>query len=333
MSLRIRKQYPEFDINEFTEERTITVDNAVSEVRDFDWDTENAKSAKIIEQHADPLIRLINDRKEILDIYRGDKEKYNIEYRTSSLIPRTSAALVQGYNSAFELVKVFSSGDKRLLVRKLKTMEYYYKTLLIVDILRLITEKPIARTNRNIQSEEYTYDFKLITLLNKLTFSLCFLFMAPIIWGFLLKDKPFNLMAFLGMQFLMTLFALPGFIIAFNYWRKNGKWKVLFKKRDNIFIILTPEKREIFNKQDFTKRIRTENSSNAPWSSFEYTTIVMNDGRQIHLSNILIPNSDIDKFFGRIEETTEKKGFQIIQDKKITTANNSLLQAGGIVGH
>jgi hypothetical protein len=60
MSLRIRKQYPEFEINEFTDERVITVDNAIAEFKDFDWDTENAKSAKIIEQHADPSIRLIN---------------------------------------------------------------------------------------------------------------------------------------------------------------------------------------------------------------------------------------------------------------------------------
>jgi hypothetical protein len=146
--------------------------------------------------------------------------------------------------------------------------------------------------------------------------------MAPIIWAFVGKDKPFNLIAFLGMQFLMTLCALPGFIISFNYWRKNGKWKVLFRKRDNKFIILTPEKQEVFDKLDFTNRIRTENNSNAPWNSFEYTTIVNNDGRQIHLSNILISNSDMDKLFGRIEETTEKKVFQIIRDKKITTANS-----------
>jgi predicted restriction endonuclease len=150
--------------------------------------------------------------------------------------------------------------------------------------------------------------------------------MTPIIWAFVGQDKPFNLMAFLGMQSLMTLFALPGFIIAFNYWRKNGKWKVMFSKRDNNFIILTPEKREVFDKLDFTDRIRTENNSNAPWNSFEYTTIVNNEGRQIHLSNILISSSDMDKLFGRIEETTEKKGFQIIRDKKITTANKMLLQ-------
>jgi hypothetical protein len=302
------------------------VDNAIAEFKDFDWDTENAKSAKIIEQHADPSIRLINSRKEVLDIYRGDIEKYTIEFRTSSLIPRTSATLVQGTNSVIELLKVFASGDKRLLVRKLKTMEYYYKSLLVVDIFRLLTEKQITRTSRDIQSEEYTYNFKFITLLNKLTWSLCFSFMTPIIWAFVGQDKPFNLMAFLGMQSLMTLFALPGFIIAFNYWRKNGKWKVMFSKRDNNFIILTPEKREVFDKLDFTDRIRTENNSNAPWNSFEYTTIVNNEGRQIHLSNILISSSDMDKLFGRIEETTEKKGFQIIRDKKITTANKMLLQ-------
>lgn len=322
MSLRIRKQYPEFDLNEFTEERVITLEDAIVEFGDFDWDTENAKSLNIIEQHADPSIRLTNKRKEVFDIYRGDVEKYAIEFRTSSIIPRSITTVVHGRNSVIELLKIFESSDKLLLVKKLKTTEYYHKTLLVVDIFSLLTEKPITRSNLEIKSEEYIYDFKFMSLINKLTWSFLFFFMAPIIWIFVGVDKPLNLKTFIVVQLLMTLFAAPGFAIVFNYWKNNGNWKVLFRKRDNNFIILSPDKKEIFDKLDFTHRIRTENNSNAPWSSFEYTTIVKNDGKQIHFSNLLIPYSDIDKLFGRLEETTEKKVVQIIRNKKITPADN-----------
>lgn len=316
MNLRIRKQFPEFELYEFSEERVISVETAISEFKDFDWDTENAKSADIIEEHAVPSIRLINERKDVFDICRGDKEKYTITFKNNGLIPRRSMTDVNGDNSVILLLKIFAVGDSQLLIKKLKTMEYHYKSSLIVDILTAFIEKQITRTNRNIQHEEYTYEFKFLPLLYKLTWSIGFFIMNPIIWVFVGSDKPFNLIGFSVMQIIFTLIALPGFLIAFNYWKNNGQWKVLFRKRDNNFIILTPQKKEVFDKRDFIKRIRTENNTNGPWSSFEYNTIVKNDGQLIHLSNILISNSKIDKLFGSLEETPEKKVFPIIRDKK-----------------
>ena len=68
----------------------------------------------------------------------------------------------------------------------------------------------------------------------------------------------------------------------------------------------------MFDKTDFVKRIRILNDTNAPWGTFECTTLIGNNGRQIHFSNLLISTTDIEKLFGRLEETLEKKFLPVI---------------------
>jgi len=137
-----------------------------------------------------------------------------------------------------------------------------------------------------------------------------------IVWGIAqTNNKPFNWSAFLGIQAFCTVFAIPAIIITINHLKKNGDWKVHFRKGDNIFFIVSSSGKEMFDKTDFIKRIRIENNSNAPWNGYEFTTLINNDGRQIHLSNLLIPSTDIEKLFGRLDETTEKRFLQIIKDR------------------
>jgi len=326
MSLIFKKQYPEFEENEFTESEELTFEQTIIQVKEYDWDTENSKSEKIIEEHAEPSIRLKNNQNQILDIFRGDEEKYTLIYASGAIVPRSSTSFVSGLGSLIEIIKLFENSDKDLLIKRLKAAEYYYRTPFILDLIRRFIRGEKVRYSRETITEDYSYRIKLTTVLNKLTWSFLFFLMAPVIWLFSGNDRPFDLSAFLWVQILSSVWGIPDCVLTWNYLKKNGGWTLYFRKRENTFILVTSKSKEIFDKKDFTIRIKTENKSNAPWNSFEYTTLVKNDGRQIHLSNLLIKSSEIDKLFGRLEEKTESKGFQIIRDKEVTAANNVYAQ-------
>ncbi|MBS1508143.1 MAG: hypothetical protein JSS79_16000 [Bacteroidetes bacterium] len=317
MSLKVREQFPEFEVDEFTEEKELTLDETINALKEFNWTEEYSKSVKIIEQHAEPSIWLKNQCGDKLSIYWAENNKFAIYF--SPKMRRSSTSIVNGLDQVDAVVKLFDRGERHLLLNRLRTSEYHHKTHWFLDLIQFFIHKNKTRTSREIVKEEFVYQMKNLSIIKKLTFSLLFFLMPSTIWvySYLVNNKPFNLTAFLGIQTFMTLMATPGIIIAINHWRKNGRWNVYFRKGDNKFIIVSPTGKEIFDKVDFTKRSTTVNDSHAPWNSFEYTTLIKNTGEQIHFSNLLIPTSDFDKLFGRIEETRCKSGFQIIKDKKI----------------
>lgn len=317
MSLIFKKQYPEFEENEYTENEEVTFEQAIIQLKDYDWDTENSKSEKIIEEHAEPSIRLKNSQNQILDIFRGDKEKYTLIYTSGTIVPRSRTSFVSGLESLNEIIKLFENSEKDQLIKRLKVGKYYHRTPFILDLIRRFIEDEKVRYSRETITEDYSYRIKLTSVLNKLTWSFLFFLMAPVIWLFAGNDRQFDLSTFLWVQILSSVWGIPGCILTWNYLKMNGGWTLYFRKRDNTFILVTSKSKEIFDKKDFTIRIKTENNSHAPWNSFEYTTLVKNDGRQIHLSNLLIKSSEIDNLFGRLEEKTESNGFQLIKDKEV----------------
>jgi len=319
MSLKIKKQFPEFDINEYTNEKELTIDEVITEINTFDWTNESLKSSKIIEEHAEPSIWLRSDLDDTLSICWTDNNKFTIYYSVNKLFKRSCTSIVNGQEQVIELVKLFNNQERHLLLSRLEASEYHLKTLWLLDIMSLFTPKAKTRTSREVIQENYTYEIKYLTILKKLTFSIVFLLLPVIVWVVPSStgSKPFNWTAFMPFQGFCTLFALPAIIITINHFKRNGDWKVYFRKGDNTFFIISATGKQMFDKGEFVKRIITTNESNAPWSNYEYTTLVKNNGQQLHFSNLLLPSSDIDKLFGRIEEIREKSGFQIIKNKKI----------------
>ncbi|NBP67312.1 MAG: hypothetical protein EBU52_01070 [Cytophagia bacterium] len=246
MSLIIKKQYPEFEENEFTESEEVTFEQAIIQVKEYDWDTENSKSEKIIEEHAEPSIRLKNSQNQILDIFRGNEEKYTLIYTSGVIIPRSSTSLLSGFNSLIEIIKLFENADNDLLIKRLKAAEYYHRTPIILDLIMRFVSNEKVRYSRETITEDYSYRIKLIAVLNKLTWSFLFFLMAPVIWLFSGNDRPFDLSAFLWVQILSSLWGIPGCILTWNYLKMNGGWSLHFRKRENAFILVTSKSKEIF---------------------------------------------------------------------------------------
>ncbi len=318
MSLKVREQFPEFEINEFTAERELTLEDTLNAIKQFNWEEEYVKSSKIVEEHAEPSICLTNHLGDKLSMYWAEDGKFAVFYAPKKWTVRSNASIVKGFDQLFSLVKLFNKAERKLLLENLKTSEYHHQTPWIFDVIEFFFAKGKTRASREMVKEEYVYEIRKSTILKKLLFSILFIVMTPVIWiyGSVMDNTPFKLIPFLILQAFTSLIALPGILIAVNHWRKNGQWKVYFRKGENIFFIVSPAGKEQLDKGDFTKRLTTVNDSNAPWNDFEYTTLIKKNGEQIHFSNLLIPTSEMDKLFGRLEEIRDKSGFQVIKTKE-----------------
>jgi hypothetical protein len=311
MGFKVRKQYPEFELDEYTPEVDLSFEEAIREIRVYDWDVENKKSRDLVEEHASPSICLRNNDE--LVICKEEEGKFSFGYRPKAIIPKSYLVVVPNLEILIELLKIFHSNDKLLFVKKFKVFQFL-KSSVLLDFIGLFNTRKKNRISQNVEKKEFLFRVNSKKVFYMLGWCLALFLMPAVLWVFVGK-KPFEWTPFLVMQALMTALTLPGFVTAYNHWEKNGSWTLLFQSRENKFILITPDGKEIHNKKDFTKRIRTEVKSNAPWNSFEYTTLIKVDGSQLHFSSILISNLEISRFFASLEESTESKAIPIIKNK------------------
>jgi hypothetical protein len=313
MSFKVRRQYPEFEIDEYTPEQELSFEEAIDELKSFDWDSEIKKSQDLVEEHANSSIILKNINGDELAVYKAIDSRFAFEYRTKTVIPKSYSVLVPNFGTLVEQIKTFHSSDRPHFVKKFQTFQIY-KSSFLIDVIGLFASRKKNRITREVQKREFRYQVNPIKVLYMLGWCFIMFLMPSVLWLSVGK-KPFAWTPYLIMQALMIAIALPGFITAHNHWKKNGSWVLLFQARENKFILVTENGKDVYDKKDFVKRIRTEVRSNAPWNSFEYTTLIRSDGRQLHFSSILISNIEMSKFFASIEETAESKAIPIIKDK------------------
>lgn len=319
--MRLKKQYPEFEIDEYTIEQAVTTESFQVEFQAFDWKGEKIKSEKLVEEHADPCFHLTNDHNETLEIYYADGDRYALVFRSAGFIKRSFNSVINGNDEVMECVILFDRGETAPLGQRMIAGEHVHRSHLLVDIIFAFYKlKHRTRQTRAVTNEEFSFRFNLRRMYWNLALSFLTLFLAPLIFIYILmEESAMDGSVFLGIQLVTTAISLPGFLIARNYWKKNGDWTIYFRRNDNQFIIITPNSKHVFSKTDFVKRIKTENKSSAPWSSFDYNTLVTHDGRQLHISNLLLTWEEVDKFFGRIPEEEEKTAFPFIVAKKSDT--------------
>jgi hypothetical protein len=318
MGLTIRKQFPEFEIDEYTEEVSVTLDEAIAEIRQFDWINESLKSSKIVEEHAEPCIRLRNQADDILSLFWAEDNKFAVYSLVNTVLKRSSTSVVKGYEEVYELVRLFEQNERQLLASRLLAAEQHFKTLWLIDLMNYFV-KTKNRNSRETVREESVYQITWLRALKINIFSLLLLLFPSVLCfnPFQSRSRPFDWVFFLSFQAVCTMLVVPALILLVNHLKKNKGWEIHFRKGDNTFIIVFPGGKEMFNKSDFEKRIVTTNGSNAPWSEFEYSTLVRKDGKQLHISNLLVPTQDMDKLFGRMETSHEKSRFQLIKVKRI----------------
>jgi hypothetical protein len=318
MSLALKKQFSDFEIDEFTQEVSVTVEEAIAEISQFDWITESEKSAKIIEEHAEPSLWFRNGASDTLSMCWADHGKFAVYVMIKKGLRRSSTSIVKGQEEIFNLIALFASGERHLLLNRLQASEQHYQTLWLLDLMDYFV-KTKTRHSREVTQEEHVFRITFTRVFKKLIFSIVLFLFPAVLWfnPFQTWKRPIDWTMFFAFQGFFTLLAVPAIIITVNHLKKNAGWNIYFRKGDNTFFIVHKGGKQMFDKGDFKKRIVTENSSNAPWSEFHYNTLLTTEGKQLHISNLLVPTADMDKLFGRMDTQTENSRFQIIRNKRI----------------
>ncbi|HMV09391.1 MAG TPA: hypothetical protein PK325_07245 [Cyclobacteriaceae bacterium] len=315
MGLALRKQFPEFEIDEYTDEQSVTLAEAIDEVRRFDWANETLKSSTLIEQHANPSIRLRNSRNDILSIFWAEEDQFVVYFMERKVWRSSRTLIIKGYDHVFELIRLFDQGERDSLRSLLKAAEQHHKTFWLFDSMDYFVALK-SRNSREVIQDEYVYTITFWKVFKKLIMSLG-LIGATVVMGVIFSSS------WIFFSFIFAVPAIPGIFLLINHYNKNKGWKIYFRKHDNTFIIAFPGGKEIFNKTDFVKRVVTINRTNAPWSDFEYNTLVRKDKMQLHISNLIVPTDDMDRLFDRIDTIIEERRFQSIKIKKVEVENKN----------
>lgn len=320
MGLALRKQFPEFEINEYTDEQSVTLSEAIEEVKQFDWVNETLKGSKIIEEHANPSINLRNFKNDILSIFWGEEGQFVVYLMERKVWRSSRTSIVKGYEGVYELIRLFDRGERDSLRALMKTAEQYYKTGWHLDLMNYFVRLK-TRNSREVVREEYVYTITFWKVFKKLFMSIGIIGIMAFL--FLRFPPNANLPMLLLLQSIFLALAAPAVILTVNHINKNKGWNIYFRKHDNTFIVTFPGGKQIFNKSDFVKRVVTTNRTNAPWGDFDYNTLIRNDNMQLHISSLMVPTEDMDRLFDRLDTITEEKRFQWIKVKKVEVENKN----------
>ncbi len=314
MGLALRKQFPEFEINEYTDEQSVTLSEAIEEVKQFDWINETLKGSKIIEQHANPSINLRNFKNDILSIFWAEEDQFVVYLMEHKVWQSSRTSIVKGYEAVYELIRLFDRGERDSLRALMKTAEHYQKTGWLLDLMNYFVRLK-TRNSREVVREEYVYTITFWKAFKKLFMSIGII--AIMAFLFLRFPPNANLPVLLLIQSIFLARAAPAVILTVNHINKNKGWKIYFRKHENTFIVTFPGGKQIFNKSDFVKRVATTNRTNAPWGDFDYNTLIRNDNMQLHISSLMVPTEDMDRLFDKSDTITEEKRFQWIEIKRL----------------
>jgi hypothetical protein len=306
-------QYSSYNPNEFDFWDRISTYEIQSHFDKYPWSDENNKIKNLKEQSASPSMTIVNPVGDEIVIYVfGDGDlKYNCQYRLKKgIVKRTKIALSFDSNEIIELIGRFCNDSSRKDYLKILESKEVVEYKLFIDILANIFPNKKKQKSRLSSSSDMIFKVTNWRIFSKSFFTISFLLMAPVIIGLITINtgKEFNLKMFLIMQFVLSIPAIPGFIILASYIKENRSMILKFKRRNNIFTIIHNTKIVEVDKGEIKKVICYEsNAGNAPWTSFDYAEINLKNGEKIYLTNLLISNDKLMNYISNVEYEFKKR--------------------------
>jgi hypothetical protein len=316
MAITVKKQFVDFEIFEFKNEGIKSVDDIIADFNNFPWKEELEKSKKRLDEHAFPKIQLTNSKKHKLSISMEDNGKFSVIYFEKSVIYRLMSCINLTQDQVIEIIEVFNTENSKH-IKMLMRKRSYYSNSLLQNISSAIFSKEIDITLPYQRQIEFHYAVSSKQILKKFSWTLFYLLMpSAFVLLAVFERKSIDMKMMLIMQAMLMPLAIPGIVILINYLKKNHLQKLVFKKGENLFYSISGNKKEIFDKKDIKSRMRIDSSANnAPWTSFEYSVLIMKDGSKIFLSNILMDYEDVNKQFSKVKEEYESKWIPTIRNK------------------
>lgn len=234
-------QYSSYNPNEFDSFDRISTYEIQSHFEKYPWTEENDKIKNLKEQSAFPSMTIINSIGDEIVIYVfGDEGlKFNCQYRLKrGIIKRTKIALAFNSNEITELIGKFCNDSRRNDYLKIFESKEVAEYKLFIDILAFIFPNKKKQKSRLSSNYETIFQITNWRIFSKSFFTITFLLMAPVIMGlvFINTGKEFNLKMFLILQLVLSIPAIPGFLILASYIKENRSMVLKFKRRNNVLL-------------------------------------------------------------------------------------------------
>ncbi|GEM_PF-3998815 len=313
--MEVRIKYTNYDQNEYKSVGRLSLNQTIGLFKSFPWEKELGKIENIKEQISYPIVKIIKPNREYLEI-NGFKRNgvifFNVNLKFKKTFWKSITALQKTETETLELLKIYYENSIDKLISLIKTERYTANQGILYFFINNSREKDKLVQINPEKPRFYKYYFKFSKALLKSLFSFIFLAMPTAFYLFgLLKGWDVSLKDMMIFQIPVTLFALPGIVLLINHTIKSRNLKIYFQKNDNNFIFISNGTKEIYIKNEIEriKQYQANASSRAPWSDFKYWEIIMNSGKSIKITDILIDEIDFLKRFGysQIEKEIKKK--------------------------
>ncbi|MBI9037733.1 MAG: hypothetical protein JEY97_06330 [Bacteroidales bacterium] len=306
-------QHSSYEPNEFDFFDRISTYEILSHFEKYPWSDENEKIKNLKEQSASPSLTIMNSIGDeiVIYVYGDENLKFNCQYRLKQgIVKRTKIALAFDSIEINDLIGKFCNDSRKDDYLKILESKEIVNYKLFADILASILPNKKKEKSRLSSNTETTFQITNWRMISKSFFTISFLLMAPVIMGlvYINTGKEFNLKPFLFLQFVLSIPAIPGFLILMSYLKENRTMILKFKRRNNYFTVIQNDKVVEFDKGEIEKVICYESSAgNAPWTSFDYAEINLKNGEKIYFTNLLISNDKLMNYISNVEYEFKKK--------------------------
>ncbi|ALI98773.1 hypothetical protein [Rufibacter tibetensis] len=129
--------------------------------------------------------------------------------------------------------------------------------------------------------------------------------------GMLLRDQndtPLERGIAVGLGTVLFLFALPTFLVHFQYWRHERENAMELEKDTKSALLLQPSGKYLLNAQNIREILQTSSySKRFFWSSYQYLTLTLTDGRQVKITSLLIDLNQLKALWPQVPYHTRTK--------------------------
>lgn len=319
--MEVRIKYSSFESKEFKSLGQKGLNQTIEVFKKFPWSDEISKIENKKEQITYPIIKLIKDNKEYLEIngfIKNGQILFNSKMKYKKTIWRVIIGLQYSDSDVIELISDYFKKSTIDVINKTETIRFLQNSSVMDLMIYNFGDKDIlVDFDKNIK-RDFEYSFKLSKAFRKSYLSFLFLLM-PLGFQiyFSINGSPIDYKSFLWLQLILGLFALPGIILVINHSVKSKNLKLYFQKNNNTFIVIEDQTKLIYDKTQIESitKFSTNASDRAPWGMFDYWEIKMKNRKRILISDMLINEMDFMKHFDILitEKDTKKKFLPLIE--------------------
>lgn len=267
MSFTYRIKEIDFFIDQYEDKGIIDLDGAIDVFQKFPFDKQ-LKERSLREMTSSlPTISFINEANCVLEISAKDDKGFHIDYESSEKI------------SHFFLSNDFYENPQG------KSPEEFINLFFDGKIEEEIILRLKGNSSQDVEECILKYQF-----MGKAKLGFYFWTLPYLIFSLLILLSNYGL----SLNIVFAFFWLPGTILHISYWLKNKNTIVTIDRKKKNLTYEKMGKEITFNRSEIHYcEINETKSIRAPWNKYRYIWIVLNDKRQVVITNFITEPENI----------------------------------------